>query len=102
MAMYRNEPFSCANFTEEEKQLIWGGEATMWTEQVDDVNFDSRVFPRILAAAERLWSDERVNLVDGITWNRLDNIRCQLLRRGIRGGPVAPGYCDFAYPMRGR
>jgi hexosaminidase len=41
----------------EEEQLIIGGECNMWTEHVpDENNLDSKVFPRILAMAEVLWS----------------------------------------------
>ena len=39
------------------QHLIIGGECNMWTEQVpDENNLDSKVFPRILAMSEVLWS----------------------------------------------
>lgn len=66
----------------------------MWTEQVDDVNFDSRVWPRLLCASEKLWSAEQVNIIDHITELRLENYRCQLVRRGIRGGPIVSKNMD--------
>lgn len=69
----------------------------MWGESVDDANFDSRVFPRVLAVAERLWSHETVNIIDGLTYSRLDHHRCNMVRRGVNGGPVNPGYCDAVY-----
>ena len=43
--------------TNEEEGLIIGGECNMWTEHVpDEINLDSKVFPRILAMSEVLWS----------------------------------------------
>jgi len=97
MAMYRNELFTAGNFTADEKKRILGGEIPMWTEQVDDVNFDSRVWPRTLCGAEKLWSAEEVNIIDHITELRLEHTRCNMVRRGIKGGPIIPGYCDAAY-----
>jgi len=42
---------------QEQKRII-GGECNMWTERVpDEKTLDSRVFPRLLAMAEVLWSD---------------------------------------------
>jgi N-acetyl-beta-hexosaminidase len=35
---------------------IIGAEATIWSESIDEHNLDSRIFPRISALAERLWS----------------------------------------------
>ncbi len=94
---YSNEPYSIANFTESEKKLLLGGEACSWGESVDDFNFDERVFPRLLAVAERLWSLQTVNVIDGITYDRMDNQRCNMAKRGVGGGPVQPGYCAAVY-----
>jgi len=69
----------------------------MWGENVDDVNFDSRVFPRTLAVAERLWSAESVNVVDMTTAMRLEEMRCHIVRRGVGAGPIIPSYCAAAY-----
>lgn len=39
---------------------IYGAEATIWAESIDEHNIDARVFPRISALAERLWSSKFV------------------------------------------
>ncbi|KAL0484177.1 hexosaminidase [Acrasis kona] len=100
ISFYNIEPYSIANFTQEEKKLLIGGEACMWGEAVDDINFDSRVFPRVLAVAERLWSKEEMKQVDGITRNRINHHRCNMVRRGVQAGPVSSGYCDASYTFK--
>jgi hexosaminidase len=75
------------------KHLVIGGEAAMWSEQVDSANFDSRVWPRASAVAERLWSPSYVNDVASAS-NRLAQFRCtSLAQRGIGAGPIMPDYC---------
>ncbi|CAM4791907.1 unnamed protein product [Rotaria magnacalcarata] len=40
----------------EQQQRILGGEACMWTEFASQYTVDSRIWPRVFAIAERLWS----------------------------------------------
>ena len=46
--------------TDEEKSRILGGEVAMWCEYVTSENVDSRIWPRSVAIAERLWSPQDV------------------------------------------
>ena len=56
---YANNPLpDNIPLSEKEKTLILGGEATMWSELVDESNIESRIWPSCLAIAERLWSSE--------------------------------------------
>ena len=50
--LYRGQGGSPAN-----EELILGGEAAMWTEQVDSAAIVHKLWPRAAALAERLWSD---------------------------------------------
>ena len=49
-----------ATLTAEQKKLILGGEAAMWTEFISAENVSQRIWPRAAAVAERLWSPEGV------------------------------------------
>jgi len=42
----------------DEASRIVGGEATLWSEGIDEANFDAMAFPRLAAFAEALWSGQ--------------------------------------------
>lgn len=65
-----------------EQQLVLGGEATMWGEQVTWETIDSRIWPRTAAIAERLWSRADIRDVPDM-YRRLDVISLQLEELGL-------------------
>lgn len=55
--MYLADPLpSAEGLTVEQVKMVLGGEACMWAEYLTDETVDSRIFPRLGAIAERLWS----------------------------------------------
>ena len=71
---------------------VLGGEANMWSEQVSDLNINSRIFPRASAVAERLWSPS--NVVDvGMAAQRLAQHRCRMATLGFQVGPIWADFC---------
>jgi hexosaminidase len=80
---YLNDPLpEDIPLTAEEKKLILGGEATMWSEFVSPENVDSRIWPRTAAIAERLWSPGSVkDTLD--MYRRLDEVSFRLEELGL-------------------
>jgi len=72
---------AAADLTPEQKQLVLGGETTMWSEYVNWENIDSRIWPRTAAIAERFWSPQ-VNDVPAM-YVRLDLISKRLEWLGL-------------------
>ncbi len=70
-----------ANLTSEQRKLILGGEATMWTEHTTQETVDSRIWPRAAAIAERLWSSENIRDTEDM-YRRLDIISLRLEELG--------------------
>ncbi|MBI9072218.1 MAG: family 20 glycosylhydrolase [Melioribacteraceae bacterium] len=62
---YLNDPLPEEfNNVENIDSLVLGGEATMWAENATTENIDSRIWPRTIAIAERLWSKQNINDFD--------------------------------------
>jgi len=74
-AHYAVDPFSgpTANLSDADKEKILGGEACMWSEYVSAETVDSRIWPRMAAIAERLWSPQSVTNLDSV-YDRLASI----------------------------
>lgn len=55
-----------AGLTPEEQSRILGGEACLWSEYVTPQIIDSKIWPRMAAIAERLWSPQQTKDVDSM------------------------------------
>ena len=72
---YSVDPYgdAAASLSDADKQKILGGEACMWSEFVSPENIDSRIWPRMAAIAERLWSPQSVTDVNSM-YQRLETV----------------------------
>ncbi|XP_009773022.1 beta-hexosaminidase 2-like [Nicotiana tabacum] len=82
--------------SDEEAQLVIGGEVALWSEQADSTVMDSRIWPRASAMAETLWSgncDERGMKRYAEATDRLNEWRYRMVARGIGAEPIQPLWC---------
>ncbi len=80
---YNNDPLpEFIKLTKDEKEYVLGGEATMWAEIVSKENIDSRIWPRSIAIAERLWSPEYIKDVD-FMYKRLKRVNLLIEECGV-------------------
>lgn len=80
---YLNDPIPAdAAVSEEQRKMILGGEATMWSELATEETIDSRIWPRTAAIAERLWSPGQVKDVEDM-YRRLAKMNITLEEVGL-------------------
>lgn len=80
---YENDPIPQDSVLKAEvAERILGGEATMWSEFVGPETIDSRIWPRTIAIAERLWSPVTVTDVYDM-FRRLDKTSFRLEELGL-------------------
>ncbi|KAK5114546.1 hypothetical protein LTR62_002481 [Meristemomyces frigidus] len=95
--MYSYDPLT--GVPDNATHLVLGGEAHIWSEQTDSVNFDQMVWPRTCAAAEVLWSGAKdaggQNRSQVTASPRLAEMRERLVARGIRAEPVRMPFCSM-------
>ncbi|KZS17103.1 Beta-hexosaminidase subunit beta [Daphnia magna] len=91
--VYENSPSKLiVNFNETyNPRQILGGEAAIWSEQVDSTTIEGKLWPRSSALAERLWTDPDT------TWraaeHRFNHHRERLVQRGIQADALQPEWC---------
>eukprot|EP01022_Parablepharisma_sp_SALTPOND_P020528 TRINITY_DN375_c0_g1_i4.p1 TRINITY_DN375_c0_g1~~TRINITY_DN375_c0_g1_i4.p1 ORF type:complete len:544 (-),score=33.68 TRINITY_DN375_c0_g1_i4:51-1682(-) len=91
LKMYLFEP---TNYTIP-KEKILGAEACAWGEANTDYNIDLKLWPRMAAFAENLWSnkEEEVDLAGLV--KRLNDFSRKLNEIGIPTNPVTSQYCEI-------
>jgi len=83
---FRSEPM---------QQGILGGIATLFSYDTDARSMESKVYPRLSAFAERMWTDpqESTHFNAGVIQKRLNQFRQRLVQRGVDADPIQPEYC---------
>ena len=95
------EPLGDPELTAAQKANLVGVCAEMWGEQIGPSNALTRIFPRVLAAAEVGWSGPRSERglaarADESTLARFQALACTLNRRGVPTAHIRPGHCRFS------
>lgn len=94
--VYENDPMKLLKSLGVEAEegvasLVLGQEATLWTEEADDQSVEQRLFPRVAAMAERLWTNPTGSWRDAEY--RFVHHRERLVNRGIAADTVQPQWC---------
>ncbi|CAL4115874.1 unnamed protein product [Meganyctiphanes norvegica] len=91
--VYENNPIQLASDITgaDYSSQILGGEAALWSEQVDSLNADAKLWPRASALAERLWTNPSESWRMAET--RMIHQRQRLVARGIAAERLQPEWC---------
>ncbi|XP_031354596.1 probable beta-hexosaminidase fdl isoform X2 [Photinus pyralis] len=94
-SIYSHRPWESISVS---KEKILGGEACLWSEQVDSDSLDGRLWPRAAAFAERVWTDPVTNQINGFAldenvYTRLSTQRDRLVERGLIAEAIWPQWC---------
>lgn len=73
--------------------LVLGGEACMWTEYCDEHSIEMRIWPRLNAVAERLWTNPSDDFKT--VESRFHRQRERLIAKGIKVDSVLPEFCTL-------
>ncbi|KAK8808450.1 hypothetical protein WA158_008351 [Blastocystis sp. Blastoise] len=88
-AFYNTNPLDGID-EEAQQKMVLGGETCMWGETVDTSNIEMTIWPRGIAASERLWtSPSLLNVTEAK--ERIAYHRCLLNWKGI---PASPSFAD--------
>jgi hexosaminidase len=91
--IYDYEPSFNITFGSSNSKIV-GAEMAVWTEQVDDSNIISVVFPRASAGGERFWSPKNnMNSTEAV--DRILTHRERLVRNLIGASPIQPTWCHL-------
>ena len=69
--------------TDLERKNILGGEACMWTEMVDSITLESRIWPKAASIAEKLWSPQVLSNDTDDMYRRIILMDSQLKNLGV-------------------
>ncbi len=86
-----------AMLTPEQQRLILGGEACMWSEYITPETIESRLWPRLAAIAERLWSPQEVRDLASM-YQRMEEMNWRLEWLGIKNQST---YSSMLYRLAG-
>ncbi|KAK4684350.1 hexosaminidase, partial [Tremellales sp. Uapishka_1] len=76
--------------------LVLGGQVSLWTEQTDEMNLETMLWPRSSALAELLWTGAGStgfprDPVEALP--RMHDIRYRMVEKGVRAVPLQPHWC---------
>ncbi|HEY0197761.1 MAG TPA: family 20 glycosylhydrolase [Rhodanobacter sp.] len=99
-AVYRLDP--AAGFTAHREQVL-GAEAPLWSERADPLNAENRLYPRLQAFAESLWTAGRRDDLDYANFQlRLQAQYPKLDALGIGYGAAETDVVDYAVSLNAR